>query len=271
MKIVLLFFLIISSPHANSQLKKLYRESKTEIYMPLSPEDFDTATALFKTLLKTNIRSKIQTDFLKILGLTLIQINQNDTVIMDTKKRGWGFYMIRHNSEARSLLSIPHRFHDLGTANIGYKLMSEHTYRAIAFNTVHRKVMDAAHTDYTLFNAFHLAFSLIYPKEYIYQLHGFGNKRRTTAAAKNADAIVSTTTFSTIEAENIAQCINSLGYSSRLFGKDVFELGGTTNLQAKILKDIGYQNFMHIELNHTLRNTLSSDRVLRKKIRSCLP
>ena len=271
MKIILLFLLIISVQYGQSKLRQIYLESKTERYMPLTPRDFEMATTLFKALLKTNISSKIQTQYLETLGLILFQVNQNNTVIIDTKKRGWGFYIIRHSHEARSLLSIPHRFYDLGTANIGYKLMKEYPYKAIAFNTVHRKVMDTAHTEYTLFNAFHLAFSLIYPKEYIYQLHGFSSKNHTIVAAKSTDAIVSTTTFPTIEADNIVQCINELGYNSRLFGKNVFELGGTTNLQAKLLRKKKYQNFIHIELNKQFRDDLYKDSALRKKIKRCLP
>lgn len=271
MKIILIFFLFLSNINAVSQLKQLYIDSKATVYRSLSYSEFEMATSLFQTLLHGQINSERVMHSLQSLGLMLVHLDKYNTAIIDHKKRGWGFYIIRHDIPAQNLISIPHRYHDIGTGSIGYKLMKNHPYRAIAFNTAHRKISDLAHTKYTIFNAFHRAFSLEYKEEFIYQLHGFSKIKHGASDPENVNAIISSTTFPTQQVEKIAQCISSLGYEARVFGKDVFELGGTTNHQSKMLKENGYLNFIHIELNKLLRDNLRSDKILHNKIQRCLP
>jgi len=267
MKVILIFLIFLSYMHARIDMqKKTYMESKATIYVPFSISEFEIATSLFENLFLGNDQVYEQA---KLLGLRLIQ-DKEYIIIVDTQKRGWGFYVIRQGAFTNNLLSIPHGFFDLGTAQIGYQLMIKNPYRGIAYNTVHRSISDLAHTKYSLFNAFHKAFALVYKDDYIYQLHGFSNLTRKSETAKNTNAIISTTTLPSKKILRISECLNKINYDTLVFGIDVFELGGTTNSQAAILRNQGYQNFIHLELNKSFREKLISDKLLQKKVQQCL-
>ncbi|MEA2029759.1 MAG: hypothetical protein U9N49_12410, partial [Campylobacterota bacterium] len=60
------------------------------------------------------------------------------------------------------------------------------------------------------------------------------------------------------------------GYRSILYGKDTFELGGTTNTQANLLAQIGFNNFVHIEINTILREALKKSNTQLQTFRKCL-
>ncbi|MDQ7047547.1 MAG: hypothetical protein Q9M39_07965 [Sulfurovum sp.] len=270
MKVILITFLFIIFANASTQLKKLYIQSQATVYVAFSSAEFKQAVYLFENLFLGKIDTKSQVKLLESFGLRVVNIDENSIAITNEVKRGWGFYIIRNGASKHNLLSIPHRFFDLGTANIGYKFMREYPYKAIAFNTVHRKICDVAHTKYTLFNAFHLAFASVYQDDFIYQWHGFSKLNRKTEAEKKVKSIISTTTLPSKKTVNISECMNTLNYATRVFGKDIFVLGGTTNAQAIILKENGYHNFIHLELNKSFRDDLRSDKSLRNKIQRCL-
>ena len=211
---------------------------------------------------------------LATLGLTIVKKTNHFIVLSQKDNLGEGFYIIRSNrsSSLQNMLSIPHRFYDKYTGTIGYKLMKTHTYRAIAFNTVHRKIMDSAHTKQTLFNAFHIAFASVYPKDTIYQLHGFNADKRKDVLAKKSQIVLSSTTREpSLKVLDIYNCLREEGYHTLLYGRDIYELGGTTNRQGDTLKKRDFSNFIHIELNAPLRETLSKDSLSRKKLIKCLP
>jgi len=216
----------------------------------------------------------IPTKKLHALGLNIVKKTKNYIVVAKKNNPAEGFYIIRYNTQAtaRNMLSIPHRFYDKYTGTIGYKLMKSYHYRAIAFNTIQRKIMDAAHTPQTLFNAFHIAFASLYPDDTIYQLHGFNaNKHKDILVKKSQIVLSSTTKQSSQKAIDISYCLKKEGYTTLLYGKEVFELGGTTNTQARTLKNHGFFNFIHVELNALLRERLANNSLSRQKLIKCLP
>jgi hypothetical protein len=232
-------------------------------------QEFDQAHKLF-SLVFSQSKPKLQKRYLKALGLSTHRY-KNTLLIQDTAKRGWGFYIIKHSLHTGALLSIPHRFHDIGTAQIGYKLFLKAPYKAIAFNTVSRKKHDFAHQKYTLFNAFHLAFIEHFPQEAIYQIHGFNPSKRRDAKAKLAHAIVSATLSPNPQTYALASCLKGFEKQVLVYGKDIFELGGTRNAQSALVRQEGYEGFRHIELSKVFRDKLKKQAPLRQKFQKCLP
>ena len=260
---ILLFFcsLVLSDT-----LSKSYFSSKTDTYKQISHSEFTMALKLFEKLLQDEVLDSEQRYQLKQLHLEFKKVSERSFILTDVQHQGRGFYII--NYAYKNMLSIPHRFHDLRTGNIALKLMRERPYRATAFNTVSRKIVDYAHTNYTLFQAFHLTYAKLYPREYIYQLHGFKEKKFT--GIQKSIIVSSTTTQASSRAKSINSCLNAIGYKSKLYGESIFELGGTTNIQANILRENGYWNFLHIELESKVREILYRDRDARDKFVECI-
>lgn len=268
MKMLLLFLYLLYTPLCAS-LKSDFIESKTDNYKAITGDEFETAIKLF-SLLFSQKNPKLQKHYLKMLKLSTHRY-KNTLVIKDTAQRGWGFYVIKHSITEGSLLSIPHRFNDRGTAQIARRLFLTFPYKAIAFNTVSRKVMDTAHTPNTFFSAFHLAFIEHFPKQNTYQLHGFNSQTRQSHKGKIAHAIVSSTHFPTPKTKAIVSCMQHFQDHVMLYGEHIFELGGTNNTQGGILRQEGYRYFTHIELSQSFRKNLRKDAVLRKHLYKCLP
>ena len=272
MKPPLILLLILSAiwsqtPTHTPTLFDRYLQSKTRHYQPLTPTEYQQAIGLFSSLLKEANLTTTQQHQLTALGLEIRYHTPHLISIQSHASQGQGIFLIRYTPTAHRMLSLPHRFFDRHTGYIGYKLMRHHPYRAAAFNTLHRKVMDSAHTTQTLFNAFHIAFAKAFPKEAIYQLHGFDNHTIPTI-----DAIVSTTTpHPSTHTLAIAQCFQSIGIPSRLYGTQIQRLGGTTNHQAHTLHRYGYQHFVHIEMSRPLRESLKRTSSSRDALSACLP
>jgi len=248
-------------------------QSKTEVYKEITYENYQNAVEVFEAILDKpalNVEKLVRE--LSFLGLEVLKLENGIFCIVDMNREGRGFYMINEKSKSGSMLSAPHRFHDLKTGSISYKLMLKGSFKAAAFNTVHRKIMDAAHTRVTIFNAFHLAFTRVYPQESLYQLHGFSNVKRFTTAGKEADIIISNGSKHTDERiQKVQKCLSKADKKVHLYGKDIFELGGTKNIQFKTLSQDAYKNFMHIELNQCTRKEVDSNQMLIQKIIGCLP
>lgn len=268
-----LFISLLFLPlYAKQGLWDIYVATKTKTYQSIDSSTFNKAEACFKELLKQNtLTPNIQT-CLNQLDLRAIKIEPSYIALVEKEKNGRGFYLINTQHNNHNMLSIPHRFFDKKTGTIGFKLFKEHPYRAIAFNTVHRHTIDMAHTTNTLFLAFHLAFVQIYKDEYIYQLHGFSNHSRRTQQGKNISMILSTAQGSSFSTnEKICACVEkTLPYSCGVFGRDIFELGATTNVQLNSLQARGFTHFIHIEMNVPLRKSINERIKSRQKLDRCL-
>ncbi|MDF1881521.1 hypothetical protein JHD50_09440 [Sulfurimonas sp. MAG313] len=258
---------------AKSHMHNTYKQSKTKVYTEVSYEKYQSAIEIFIAILKNPSLNMYKfSKELSSLGLEVLKFKNGFFCILDKTNKGGGFYIINETSTSGSMLSAPHRFHDFKTGSISYKLMIKGNYKAAAFNTVHRKIMDAAHTQVTLFNAFHIAFSRTYPQEAIYQLHGFSNKKRSTLAGQEADIIISNgSRYTNKRMQIIQKCLIKTDKKVALYGKNIFELGGTKNIQYKTLSQESYRNFVHIELNLYTRKEIVSQAELIENIIGCLP
>ena len=249
-------------------LEKLYFSSANKsIYKEITTKEFLGMQDCFFNLLRDNNSSCLDS-----YGFKKIDIDNFVYAIVDTKKAGHGFYLIRKDANSNYLLSMPHRFFDKKSGVIGMRLFRDYSFKGAFFATATRHIKDMAHSTYTPFNAFHIAYAKAYPTSHIYQLHGFISKRRKTKAGKEARVILSSGSKRyTSSIINLSKCLKAyISNKTFVYGKDIFELGATTNAQAHSLHSIGFWGFTHIEMHSLIREQLANKKSLRAKFAKCL-
>jgi hypothetical protein len=194
--------------------------------------------------------------------------------------RGRGFYVFSTHPEADTVLQVPHRFKDTGTGLIALKMAHAPPFRALAWNTAPRVIdadgqsqdADLAHRWDGYFVALTRAFAATLPQGRLVQLHGFASARRSSAQAANADIIVSAgTRWPSVAARAVSDCLRAqFPDGVRLFPRDVGELGATRNLQGRLLRSLGHNGFVHLELSDALRARLAKAERLRTQLCQCL-
>ncbi len=193
--------------------------------------------------------------------------------------RGRGFYVFRHGARP-DVLHVPHGFKDEMTRDIGLALFAEGDFAAAAWNTVPRRYerngaqvdADFAHLPGSWFNAFVRATARAWPQGRSLQIHGFdADKRRSEAGAEAALILADGTAVPDDALRRQRDCLASrLGRGVALYPDDVRELGGTTNVQGRTLRGLGYGGFVHIELSRSLRLALRDDAGARANFLTCL-
>ncbi|MEA2027509.1 MAG: hypothetical protein U9N49_00840, partial [Campylobacterota bacterium] len=189
---ILLFSSLYSKVSNEKSLKRIYYDSKASNFQPITPKEYVDSIELFRKILQKAPTTQEVQELLN-LGIEIPFQSKTMIALSTSSSMGRGFFIIRYGPKKSvgNMLSIPHRFYDKYTGVIGYKLMQKGSYRAIAFNTIHRKIVDLAHTPQTLFSAFHLAYGRNYPNESIYQLHGYSPAKRQKSKEAKAHMIVS--------------------------------------------------------------------------------
>ncbi len=258
---VLMTALTLFSLHAQTLSQSLYEitssyyEQRTELVK---------AEALMTDLFQNGYSDPLRAAFSDAgLNLSIIDKKRGIVRLCALEESGEGVFYVRTFADAKTkdMLSIPHRFHDIRTGPIGIGLFQKSAYRAAAFNTAHRDVVDMAHTGQTLFELFHKVYARLYSHESIFQLHGFSAKNRQSESAASLQIIVSSASMTpSYKAEELVLKFAAQKWEAGLFPRDVNELGGTTNTTAKMLAETGYDGFIHIELESEFRKTLMSDK-----------
>jgi hypothetical protein len=190
-----------------------------------------------------------------------------------TNSNGQGFYIINKSTNAKPIgLQIPHGDSDLKTEEIGVRLCLEHSFLTCAWNTIHRRVFDVAHTADSTFQRFIKA-QLTENSEILFaQIHGFDATKRRSQAGRQASLIMSD---GTEHSKHLASAVELLskhdpGLTTMLYGRDVKELGATTNAQAKLIRDLSDGKFVHIEMNHKERSQMVSNAERRRALYDAL-
>jgi hypothetical protein len=252
-------------------------------FQPASPATAERAERVFGELLA----GEVPDEGLAAIGLVRRPIALDDGKALAVHDpadavRGRGFYLVQDASRsvAPVFLQAPHRFKDLDTGAIAAEMAAGGTFRMVAWNTVPRwapddrsdRAADLAHRDTSHFNAATAAFARADPSGVVVQLHGFASGKRRTAAGRSADVIVSSGTKELAgPARRVRDCLRArLGARVLGYGEDVSELGATTNRNAAMLRDMGFNRFVHVEMDRGLRRALVTDADQRSRLRACL-
>ena len=219
---------------------------------------------------------KLDYDFKKIQEKQTVFYALSET---DSRKSGRGFFLFPARSGRDILLEIPHSFKDLYTGDIGLKLFLEGQFAAAAWNTVPRyftenKVkIDADMSDLmeTWFAAFTKAFASKYPKGHVIQLHGFARGKRKSLSGKVSDMIISTGIHHPPPWLNsMDQCLESkFSAVINTFPLETKELGATQTSIGMVMRNMGHQGFLHIEISKAMRKALRDNAASREKLLGC--
>lgn len=189
----------------------------------------------------------------------------------DSQKRGAGAYIIRVAKRSPSrmhvILQAPHAYYDIGTGIIGARLFfaSGGDVRALFTNTVHRywhtsgtyqpredSGSDVCHRVDHVFQYATDTAARVLGEVVVVQLHGFANN------PKRPDAIISAgdANGSTPLVLMLRQKLGDLLGDIKRFPEETEELGGTTNVQGRLLRNYRHAYFVHMELSKSIRERL---------------
>lgn len=198
------------------------------------------------------------------------------------RREGRGAYLFAHDPAARWALQAPHVPSDLHTGRIAARLAVQGPFRVVAWNTLPRRARsedragavptDIAHVPGTWFSALARAYAARYPDGRVLELHGFDPARRRSASARGADFIVSPAHRGTSAAAGeFAACLAGAGLGTVLrYPAEVGELGGTTNVNARLLQALGFDGFIHLEIAPAARERLARRRHAREALLTCV-
>jgi hypothetical protein len=208
-------------------------------------------------------------------ALAMQQVNHEHFITLQelpTAKQGRGFFAINPAVKNTWLLQAPHADSDLYTGKIVSRLILSGEFKAAQWNTVKRNISDMAHTPDTYWQAFTQAFAGLYPEGKIIQLHGYEQDLRKTQAGETSDMILSAGHDKPPEwVQQTAACLKkALSWRVSLYPVDISELGGTTNVQGQLLRRLGHNGFLHIEMSKALRQALLDNAELRNTFIGCL-
>jgi hypothetical protein len=266
-------------------LQERLANRRCDNYIPATQQQLQQAEAAFASLLQAP--ATVDAPALahwRALGFSLQHLVADDVEWLllyqePAQCSGQGLYLVRLGAAAELALLAPHGFFDRDTDVIAAGLLQA-PVRVVAFNTARRhytrdgKRVDAdlAHRSDSLFNALTRAFARRFPSGRVVQLHGFNAQTCTSEAGRTAAAIISAgTTTPSADSKAVAACLQSrLAGPVRLYPRDIGELGGTTNVQGRLLRAEGHAGFVHVELSRETREQLRDDGRLRDGFGACL-
>ncbi len=274
---VLMLLATAGSLRAEGIQSRWERARRDGSYQEPSREELTQAERLFKQTLAAGDNLAELEKAWKALGFELAAVSHKgaDLLVLQEapgRKTGRGFYVFRRSRSEAIALEAPHSWNDLHTGPIAFRLFEEAPVKAGAWNTVTRKEGDLAHLSSSYFQAFTRAFGESYRTGLVVQLHGFEAAKRTSKIGEEADAVLSDGT------RNPAGWLLGLGKRLkekwtervRIYPQDVRELGGTTNVQGQLLRSLGNDGFLHIEMARDLRKRMREEPSVRAAFLKCL-
>lgn len=254
--------------------------SRDGSFSPPETDELERARRLFAAILAGQSPETLQREA-AALDLEIVRTAEPDALVVIEKagaRRGRGLFAFREGDG--DTLEVPHSFKDEMTREIGLALFAEGRFAAAVWNTVPRYAefggnrvnTDMAHLDATYFMAFTQAVAARRPQRNILQIHGFDQRKRKNAEAREADLILSAGHRNPPEELRRHQrCLNGgAAWKTALYPESSPELGGTTNAQAGWLLSNGFDRFIHAEMSRPLRETLRQDGAARRQLLDCL-
>ncbi|MGX5174026.1 hypothetical protein ACUR5C_08400 [Aliikangiella sp. IMCC44653] len=210
---------------------------------------------------------------LKPLGNSASRQPHSSLLGISIKELGWGQFVFNRELDERFLLQVPHRFNDKYTLNIAYHLWKNGLVGFIYTNLVHRynnekmgrqHTSDFSHSSDSPLVAATKAWLAYNNKGIVVQLHGFSKNKRKTKQAKMLNIILSHgvnhSKYSFSKLSSAKVCLEeSLGVAVGVYPVDTIELGGTKNIVGQeVRKIVGFENFIHIEIDKRTRLRLKN-------------
>ncbi|HEY3449393.1 MAG TPA: hypothetical protein VGK67_23770 [Myxococcales bacterium] len=168
---------------------------------------------------------------------------------LEGHRAGAGFYALR----AKGLpvcIQAPHTFFDEGTGDLALATFAALHASCLCTNTVHRRALDVAHAEQSVFLAATEAL-LEACKWPLVQLHGFAADSQPADVA----AVVSEGTQKPNVGVRLQKALRVEPGRVLLYPRDTKELGGTTNVEGSRARAAGVL-FLHIEMSPTFREKL---------------
>ena len=193
-------------------------------------------------------------------------------------RRGGGAYVVSLRPRARHLfVQAPHTLFEAGTLALACALFASsgaaglfvdtaHRYRAAAPDAEGEHPADAAHNAASLFQAATEGLLEASPAATVLQLHGFSER------AGGVTVIVSAGTSAPGDARvaKVASALTALlGPGVRRYPDETADLGATSNVQGIAVRHARGQ-FLHVEIDATLRRALLADEGLRARVLDAL-
>jgi hypothetical protein len=164
-------------------------------------------------------------------------------------RAGAGFYALR----AKGLgvcIQAPHAFFDEGTGDLALATFAELHASCLCTNSVHRREVDVAHAEQSLFLA--ATEGLLDAQKWpVVQLHGFA----VDSQPKDVAAIVSEGTQKTATSARLKNSFRLEPRRVLVYPRDTKALGGTKNVEGARAHAAGVP-FLHIEMSRSLREEL---------------
>jgi len=218
--------------------------------------------AWFKAPVKTDLASWRYSTFSNVHKLAAI-----------SPLNGGGELLYRLNSKV-CVISIPHRFFDTYTYDIGKRLFASHCQLLVS-NTHHRysksldkQSMDYSKRHYNLHNASILAYQSLNKSAKVIQIHGFNQKKRKTSISRQADFIVSQGRKGNFVKQKLTTCFNKISKHSLFYPEMVRELGGTKNILHTL--ELVPHSFIHIEISKPMRKRLINEQHTMSQFSECI-
>lgn len=203
-----------------------------------------------------------------------LQQSGQQWILRATTMQDGGGHVFFNPLNQRCIVSVPHKFYDMGTLPIG-QFIYDTLCQVMVSNSHQRYVkspdtypMDFSKRPYNIHNAALIAYQTHNINAKVFQIHGFSNKKRRTKQGKTADIIVSQGKTSNLTGQQLTRCLSQLGLTTFLYGTSIKELGGTKNIVHKL--GLQPHSFIHIELSKPTRTRLRQESSLLKKFTTCL-
>ncbi|MEM9491857.1 MAG: hypothetical protein AAGC55_22115, partial [Myxococcota bacterium] len=234
------------------------------------------------------------------LGLAMEQWRIADdryTVVGDApgRIRGSGTYVLRHAplppASPLVVLQAPHPYFEYHIADIAaHALLTAPTrqhIRGLFISSMHRYQLapgvrrkadenpsDVCHNPDHLFSAATQALAEAGPALYVFQLHGFSERRQRDRPISGVDVIVNATAgtrsaqLTSIIAAHLQERFPD--FAMRRYPDEIAELGGMTNVQRRLLRRYDHAVFVHLELSRRFRRHLAGDPAARDRLADAL-
>ena len=212
-------------------------------------------------------------------GFGVTQLPDDILLLSDVENRGWGHFLHAPQRSSSVLLQAPHQFYDLRTGEIAVALFEQGAGKTLAMNSAHRysNGKDAPHTDWAHLpsaplNAFTRASLNADPTSIVVQVHGYAETKRRSQAGRQSDVIISSgQRWPHPTMLNLAECLQkNTDWNVLRYPQDIGELGGTTNVQGRLMNSLGNPRFIHLELSSELREALTQDEASLQVLAECI-